>query len=294
MEKAKKTILITGSGGLLGVELVKHLKAKYKVIPLASKDCDIRDEKKILELFQKHRPFLAVHAAGFTDVEACEKDAKSAFSVNAQGTVNVAKAARATDSILMYISSDYVFSGNKKIPYAEDDRTHPISAYGRSKLEGEKSVRKLLKRHIIIRTSWLFGKARINFIDNVLAWAKEKKEIRIISDKYACPTYALDLAKAIGKLIRIIEKDSSAKKLYGTYNIVNSGYCSWLEYAQGILKTAGLKNIKIVPITMAKANWTAQRPAFSALDNSKFIRLTGHNIRTWQKAIKEYIKCKNN
>lgn len=294
MEKTEKTILITGSGGLLGSELVKYLKAKYKVIPLASKDCDIRDEKKILALFQKHRPFLAIHAAGFTDVDACEKDAKSAFSVNVQGTVNVAKAAKAADSILVYISSDYVFNGKKKIPYTEGDRTDPISAYGRSKLEGEKSVRKLLKRHIIIRTSWLFGKARRNFIDNVLAWAKGKKEIRIINDKYACPTCALDLAKAIGKLIRIVEKGSPGKKLYGAYHIVNSGYCSWLEYAQGILKTAGLKSIKIVPITMAQAGWTARRPAFSALDNSKFARLTGQHIRPWQKAIKEYIRCKNN
>ncbi len=294
MEKAKKTIIITGSGGMLGADLVKYLENKYKVIPLTRKDSDIRDGKKVLELFQKYRPWLVIHSAGFTDVEACEKDEKKAYSVNAQGAAVVARAARLTDTILVYISSDYVFSGKKKTPYSEKDRVYPLNVYGRSKLEGEKLVRKLLKRHIIIRTSWLFGKARKNFIDNILAWAKENKGLRIISDKYACPTYTLDLAKAIARLIRLIDKGHKAQELYGTYNLVNSGYCSWLEYARFILKTAGLNGIKIAPITMAQAGWTARRPAFSALDNSKFSRLTGHHIRPWQEAVKEYIKCEYN
>ena len=294
MEKAKKTILITGSGGMLGRDLVKYLKNKYKVIPLTHQDCDIRDSEKVLSLFKRYRPWIAIHSASFTDVDGCEKNAKLAYSVNAQGTAVMAKAAKLTGSILMYISSDYVFSGNQEKPYTEKDRAYPVNVYGRSKLEGEKSVRKLLKKHIIIRTSWLFGRARRNFIDNVLSWAKEKKEMRIISDKYACPTYTLDLAKAIGRLIRLIEKVPKAQELYGTYNLVNSGYCSWLEYARFILKTAGLKGIKITPITMAQAGWTARRPAFSALDNSKFVRLTGYNINPWKKAVKEYIKCEHN
>lgn len=294
MEKTKKTILITGSEGMLGADLVKYLETKYKVIPRTHQDCDIRDSKKVLALFQRYRPWLAIHSAGFTDVDGCEKDSQLAFSVNTQGTAIVARAARLTDTILIYISSDYVFSGKKKTPYNEKDRVYPLNVYGRSKLEGEKFVRKLLKRHIIIRTSWLFGKSRKNFIDNVLAWATEKKETRIISDKYACPTYTLDLAKAIGRLIRLIDKNHKTKKLYGIYNIVNSGYCSWLGYARFILKTAKLNGVKITPITMAQAGWTARRPAFSALDNSRFIRLSGYNIRPWQKAVKEYIQCKNN
>lgn len=294
MEKTKKTILITGSEGMLGADLVKYLETKYKVIPLTHQNSDIRDSKKVLALFQRYRPWLAIHSAGFTDVDACEKDSQLAFSVNTQGTAIVARAARLTGTILIYISSDYVFSGKKKTPYSENDRVYPLNIYGRSKLEGEKFVRKLLKRHIIIRTSWLFGKARNNFIDNVLAWAKAKKETRIISDKYACPTYTLDLAKAIGRLIRLIDKNHKTKKLYGIYNIVNSGYCSWLGYARFILKTAKLNGVKITPITMAQAGWTARRPAFSALNNSRFIRLTGYNIRPWQKAVKEYIQCKNN
>ena len=294
MEKTKKTILITGSGGMLGADLVKCLGKKYKVIPLTSKDCDIRDGKKILALFQKYRPWLTIHAAGFTDVDGCEKNAKLAYSVNAQGTAVVAEAARLTDTILIYISSDYVFSGKKKTPYTEKDRVYPLNIYGKSKLEGEKSVRKLLKRHIILRTSWLFGRTRRNFIDNVLSWAKEKKEIRIISDKYACPTWTLDLAKAIARLIRLIDTGPKKQELYGTYNLVNSGYCSWLEYARFILKTTGLKGIKITPITMAQAAWAAKRPAFSALDNSKFSRLTGYTIRPWQEAVKEYLKCEYN
>lgn len=294
MEKAKKTILITGSGGLLGSDLIKHLKTEYKVIPLTRKDSDIRDAKKVLALFQRYRPWLAIHSAGFTDVDGCEKNSKLAYSVNTEGTAVVAKAAESTDTILMYISSDYVFSGKKETPYTEKDRVYPLNVYGRSKLEGEKLVRKLLKRRIIIRTSWLFGKARKNFIDNVLAWAKGKKEMRIIYDKYACPTYTLDLAKAIGRLIRLIDKSPDTPELYGIYNLVNSGYCSWLEYARFILKTAKLNRVKITPITMAKAGWTARRPAFSALDNSKFVRLTGYNMRPWQKAVKEYIQCEYN
>lgn len=279
---------------MLGTDLVRYLENKYKVIPRTHQDCDIRDDKKVLALFQRYRPWIAIHSASFTDVDGCEKDSKSAFSINAQGTAVVAEAARLTDTILVYISSDYVFSGKKKTPYTEKDRTYPLNAYGNSKLEGEKSVRKLLKKHLIIRTSWLFGETRRNFIDNVLTWAREKKEMRIVSDKYACPTYTLDLAKAIARLIRLIEKGPKAQELYGTYNLVNSGHCSWLEYARFILKTAGLKGIKITPITMAQAGWTARRPAFSALDNSKFLRLTGYNMRPWQKAVKEYIQCEYN
>ncbi|HLD41043.1 MAG TPA: dTDP-4-dehydrorhamnose reductase [Candidatus Omnitrophota bacterium] len=294
MEKAKKTILITGPGGMLGADLVKHLKKGYKVVPLTHQDCDIRDSKKVLSLFKRYRPWIAIHSASWTDVDGCEKDAKLAYSVNAQGTAVMAKAAKLTGSILIYISSDYVFSGRQKAPYSEKDRAYPVNVYGRSKLEGEKSVRKLLKKHIIIRTSWLFGRGRRNFIDNVLSWAKEKKEMRIISDKYACPTYTLDLAKAIGRLIRFIQKNPKTKKLYGTYNLVNSGYCSWLEYARFILKTAGLNAAKMTPIAMAQAGFRASRPAFSALDNSKLSRLTGHSMRPWKKAVEEYIKCASN
>lgn len=130
---------------MLGADLVKYLEKKYKVIRRTHQDCDIRDGKKVLALFQKYRPWTAIHAAGFTDVDGCEKDNKLAFSVNAQGTANVAKAAKSTDTILVYISSDYVFSGKKKTPYTEKDRVYPLNIYGKSKLEGEKSVRKLLK-----------------------------------------------------------------------------------------------------------------------------------------------------
>lgn len=291
MEKNKKTIIVTGAKGLLGSDLVRCLKKRFKVIPLTRENCDITDEKRVFDVFRHYNPWLIIHTAGYTDVDGCQKHPQEAFRVNALGTAVLAKAAKFTGAFLIYISTDYVFSGKKTIPYRENDRALPLSVYGKSKLEGERYVKRLLKKYIIIRTSWLFGRGKVNFVDNVLSWAKSQKRLRIVADKYASPTYSIDLSKAILKLIGLINGNKGGNRFSGIYHITNSGYCSWLAYAQCILKTAKLNKVVIEPVAMSEMNFLAQRPVFSVLDNSKFIRVSKYSLRPWQKAVKEYMQC---
>ena len=291
VEKNKKIVFITGAEGMLGRELAAIFAKHYKVIAPARKECDITDAKKVTALFLRYSPWLAIHAAGFTDVDGCEENVRKAYAVNAQGTCIVSKAARTSGTVLIYVSTDYVFSGAKHAAYRETDRVHPLSVYGRTKLEGEEFVRKLLKKHIIIRTSWLFGTGRDNFITNVMAWAKEKECFSIVCDKYACPTYTIDLAKALYLIAKRIDTHKPGDTFYGTYHIANSGYCSWFDYANYILKVAKVKNVRLLPVAMAQMKFKAKRPAFSVLDSTKFNRVFGYKLRPWQKAVKEYMQC---
>lgn len=290
VEKTKKTILVTGSRGVLGSALVKRLKTKYKIVALTHKNCDITDSKRVASIFARFKPWAAIHSAACTDVDECQRDPKKAYAVNARGTVNIAKSCASMGAILIYISTDYVFSGKNKTPYRETDATGPLSIYAKSKLMAEKSVRRLVKRHIIVRTSWIFGKGRKGFLNNVLSWAKSKKHLKIVSDKYSSPTSADDLAAALDRIINRMEGNEWKDVFFGTYHITNSGFCSWYGWARYALKNVKAK-IRLEPIGMAQMNFAARRPPFSALDNSKYKMTFGLRLRPWQKAVKEYIKC---
>jgi dTDP-4-dehydrorhamnose reductase len=294
VEKTKKIVLVTGSSGMLGEDLVECLKERFKVVALTRQKCDITDKKKVVEVFKHYGPWVVIHTASFTDVDGCQKDRKKAYCVNVRGTDNVAKAAALTGAVLIYVSSDYVFSGKKRRPYRETDKPHPLNVYARTKYQGEEVVRRLLRKHIIIRTSWLFGAGRMNFIDNVLRWAKDKDRIKIVADKYASPTYSMDLSRAALELLELMSGGKWKDAFYGTYHIVNSGDCSWYEYARFILKAAKINKVKVEPISISEMNFAARRPAFSTLDNSKYSRLTKRPLRCWQEAVKEYIECRYN
>lgn len=290
VEKAKKSVLVTGSQGILGRALVKRLKPKYKIVALTHRNCDITDRKKAAAMFARFEPWVVIHSAACTDVDECQRDAKKAYAVNARGTANIARICASNGAILIYISTDYVFSGKKKTPYCEVDATGPLSIYANSKLEGEKLVRKLVKRHLIVRTSWIFGKGKKCFPNKVLSWAKSKKQLKIISDKYSSPTSADDLAAALDRIISRMNSDKWKDRFFGTYHITNSGFCSWYGWARYILKNVN-PEVRIEPIKMSQMNFAAPRPPFTALDNSKYIRTFGLGLRPWQKAVKEYIRC---
>lgn len=294
VEKAKTAVLITGARGVLGRALVKRLRAHYKVVALTHKGCDITDSKKVASVFTRFRPRIVIHTAAFTDVDGCQKDSKKAYAVNTQGTCNIARNAKSAGSIVIYLSTDYVFNGRKKSPYREEDAAYPLSIYGTTKLRAEKCIKQLVKKHIIIRTSWIFGQGKTGFVDKVLAQAKSSQHLKIVSDKYTSPTYAVDLAEALAKIINLIDSNKWKDKFYGTYHISNSGFCSWYGYAKFILKSAGLKSTKIEPIPIAEMNFLAKRPLFSVLDNSKYVSVFKSGLRPWQEAVKEYIACTYN
>lgn len=279
-------ILVTGGDGQLG-------KALRQVLPnedaffSTRKDFDITNRKQTVLQITSVRPSIVIHTAAYTDVDGCEKNKELAFLVNVKGTENVALACKRIGSLMFYISTDYVFDGKKSRPYKEDDKPNPLSVYGKTKLQGEEIVKKL-QRHFIIRTAWLFGAGK-NFVQTILNLTKEKQEIEVVNDQIGSPTYALDLAKMIYKLIYDL-KDKNYE--YGIYHITNDGKCSWYEFAKEIIQLGGLKT-KMIPITTE--HWqkikpdAARRPKYSVLDCSK-IKKFGIKPKRWKEALRDYFK----
>ncbi|MBN2452738.1 MAG: dTDP-4-dehydrorhamnose reductase [Candidatus Omnitrophica bacterium] len=292
-------VLITGSSGMLGADLCRELRSGYDVAgldlvrgpglaPGRFYRADITDARSVGNAIARARPDAVIHSAAWTDVDGCELDRKKAFAVNSAGTKNVAAACRKAGSVLIYISTDFVFDGKKKGPYSESDRTGPLSVYGRSKLRGEEYVAKILKRYLIVRTSWLYGKRGKNFVDTIAARAKAGQPLRVVKDQVGSPTYTKDLAKAIHALLGIITNDDPRFTIYGIYHVSNSGKVSWFGYAKSILKISGM-NTKVLPISSRELSRPARRPAMSVLDNSKFRKYTGYAMPGWKNALKRYL-----
>ncbi len=207
------------------------------------------------------------------------------MDVNALGPQVLAEEVARQGGTLVYVSTDYVFPGTQRTPYAEADPVQPVNAYGRSKGAGEQAVRSCCPRHFIVRTSWLFGPHGKNFVKSILRQAKARGEIRVVNDQFGCPTYAPDLAEGILRLI--------PTKQYGTYHCTNAGVCSWFDFASAAADMAGILCRKI-PISSADFRrehpHTAVRPRHSALDcGAKITQATGFPMRLWKEALADFI-----
>ncbi len=300
--KSFMKIFITGSNGMLGSALCDVLSiGKDKITgldlterPAGSKHlaafikCDITDYAGLSSAIKDVSPDIIIHTAAFTDVDSCEEEPGEAESVNGLGTRYVAETALESGSALLYISTDFVFDGQKKSPYKEEDAPNPINLYGRSKLDGEKFVMDVMKEKpfFVIRSSWLFGKGGRNFVDTILKKAESEKEIRVVSDQFASPTYTLDLANAIKIILDLFQK---RRDIYGIYHITNSGDCSWYRLAQKTLELKSIYGLELIPIMSGELDRPAERPAMSILDNTRFTKLIGESLRSWEKALEEYL-----
>ncbi len=295
----KKRVLITGSSGMLGIDLVALLQKKYDVTgtdvagaknPAAGcKDfikCDISDRDAAARMVSTAKPDIVLHTAAWTDVDGCETDREKAFKINAEGTQNIALGCRESKAVIFYISSDFVFDGTKNDPYVEDDKENPLNVYGLSKFEGEDWVRKIADRYFIVRTSWLFGRHGRNFVDIILDKAERKKELKIVADQFGSPTYTRDLSEAVEHLMALSLEKS---ELGGVFHFCNSGSCSWYRYAEEILKIARREDAKLIPITSAELDRPAKRPSVSILDTAKYSKLCGESPRRWQSALDDYL-----
>lgn len=271
-------ILITGSTGQLGRELIKVLNEEELITPTHEK-IDIRDPsiiKTIIEL----EPEIIIHTAAYTDVDGCEINSQLAWETNSNGTKYMAKAAAEVQATLFYISTDYVFDGTKKEAYLESDRPNPLNIYGKSKLSGENFVQEICPKFFIIRTSWLYSNSGKNFVNTILDLAKVKKEIKVVNDQIGSPTSAKDLAYIIKRLI--------SSESYGIYHASGEGECSWYDFARQIIKIAGY-DTKVIPISTSEIARPANRPHYSALGNSK-LRDLSIAMRTWEVALSEFFK----
>jgi len=299
----KPRVLITGSSGMLGVDLCQELRKDHIVTGTDAVTMlpghhvtrfwkgDVTDKKGIADIISKALPDVVIHAAAMTNVDGCESRRKKAYTVNAKGAEYVAAACKRCGATMVYISTDFIFDGRKKSAYTETDRPHPLSVYADSKFKGEKAVKKALKRYFILRTSWLYGRHGKNFVDTIIAKAKTEPMLKVVSDQVGCPTYTKDLAKAIHVLLDKVTSYQSPVTSYGIYHVSNAGKVSWCDYAREILRLTGSKT-KVVPATSKEiaAKYPARRPAMSVLDNTKFKRFTAYKMRPWKEALKAYLK----
>jgi len=299
--KVGMNILVTGSSGMLGIALCDVLsKAKHRVIGLdlveqpnppknhTFVNCDITDYSKLAKIGKDIKPDIIIHAAAFTDVDDCELNPEKAMNINGVGTRYIAKVAKESNAGLIYISTDFVFDGQKRMPYEEDDIPQPVNVYGKSKLDGEKFIREIIKNNnfFIIRTSWMFGIGGKNFVDTILKKSKTQKDMKVVSDQFGSPTYALDLANAIKK---IVMEYGRREDIRGIYHITNKDNCSWYKLAQKTLGIARVYDVNLIPILSVELDRPAKRPTMSILNNDRYVRIFGSPLRLWEKALEDYI-----
>jgi dTDP-4-dehydrorhamnose reductase len=227
------------------------------------------------------RPEVVVHAAAWTDTAGCERDPERATLVNGRGAGIVAEACGEAGAAMAYVSSNEVFDGEKGAPYNEDDATNALNAYAASKLEGERQVAGALDARYIVRTSWLYGPGRVSFPEKILQAARKDGTLRAVTDEIASPTWTVDLAGAIAKLVR--------QPAYGVYHFSNAGWCSRLEWAVEILRLAGMTDVPVEPATMAEFDLPYRKPAFTAIANNNGARL-GITLRPWQEALADHFQ----
>jgi len=273
-------IAITGARGQLGGALWAALSPGHEVIPLGHDTLELSSPSAVEQICATGAD-LVIHSAAYTNVDGCAREPTRAYMVNAIGTKHVALACRRLDVPLVYISTNEVFSGHASSPYTEYDQPRPINAYGSSKWAGEQVVRELLGSYYIVRVAWLFGGER-NFVRTVLRLADNPPPdgLRMVDDEVGSPSYSVDVADAIARLI--------ATEHFGTYHFVNSGYCSRYEFARAILRLAGRPELPVTPIKLADFVRDSTPPAFTPLANLAGAAI-GITFRPWEEAVAAYL-----
>jgi len=270
----------------LGCDL---LKLDPSLAPLTIKDLNVTREDEAEKVLKKLKPQVIINTSAFHRVDDCEDDPTPAFAVNTYGARNLALIAKKLGATLLHISTDYVFSGDKKLPYSETDPADPQSVYGISKLAGEKMIEYLLPEHFIVRSSGLYGtagcleKGKTNFVESMIGRADKGQPLKVVDDEVLSPTYTLDLAQ---KVLEIIPRKS-----YGLYHITNAGQCSWYQFTKKIFDLLKMK-VDLSPTTGDQFKSKAKRPKYSVLKHDHLKRLGLDDLRPWEAALEAYLKEK--
>lgn len=277
-------IMIIGAGGQLGSELINMVQEDI-VIPLTRHDLEMTDYRQVNDVISSNTPDIVINTAAYHRVDECEDNVEKAFSVNAFAVRTLSNICAEMNATLVHFSTDYVFGGEKQVPYMENDMPNPLSVYAASKLAGEYFARNICRRHFVVRTCGLYGAKGIsgkggNFVEMMLRLAREQKPIKVVTDQIVTPTFARELAVSVSKLIRTRE--------YGLYHITNDGGCSWYEFAKTIFDLTGIR-ADLSPVTAEEFGAKARRPAYSVLENRNLRALGIDNMRPWKEALKEYL-----
>ncbi|MBN1765085.1 MAG: dTDP-4-dehydrorhamnose reductase [Sedimentisphaerales bacterium] len=285
----KNPVLVVGATGMLGTEVVALLKQRGRQVVEAvwpgdddpeHHDLDITITENVEKLLEQVTPAVVINCSAYTNVDSAEEEEELATAVNGTGVGNLARASKKMNSLLVHVSTDYVFDGRGQSPYQTDTPTHPQSAYGRSKLSGEEAIQSIGGRWIIVRTSWLFGRMGKNFIDTILNLARQRPELKVVNDQRGCPTYATDLARC---LIDLADKDAQ-----GLFHFCNGPACTWYDFAQEAVELKGI-DCRINPCSTDEFPRPAPRPAYSVMDCSKTFEQLGWQSQTWMQALRNYL-----
>jgi dTDP-4-dehydrorhamnose reductase len=276
-------ILVTGYPGLLSLELVPLLQKEYEVIHLSIEDLDITKKEAVFASFEDQVPDMVINCAGYTAVDAAEKDWTGAFSVNALGAHHLALACLKWKTILVHLSTDYVFDGQSRLPYQPWDTPNPISVYGASKQAGEFYIESLLRRYYIIRTSSLYGRHGPNFVRAILSQIERGGVLKIVSDQVMSPTWSLNLAQGI---LQMIKSDN-----FGTFHLTDQtdGGISWYDFTKAILKVKGLDR-EVLPISSRDLNRAAPRPSYSTLDIRYLTLACGYQPFSYEESLERFLR----
>jgi dTDP-4-dehydrorhamnose reductase len=281
-------ILVVGAGGMLGRELARLLDDAGGDVVKADAAAgdgqvkiDITDASAVEKLFGQVRPPVVYNCAAFTNVDGAEQHQELAQKVNGDGVGNLARSCLAIGSLLVHVSTDYVFAGDACKPYKPHDATSPRTVYGSSKLAGELAIQSVGGQWLIVRTSWLFGREGANFVKTILKLACQKDNLKVVNDQIGCPTYAPDLAQGL--------IDLAAKGARGICHFCNGPACSWYDFAKKAVDLAGL-TCSVLPCTSSEYPRPAKRPAYSVLDCEATFELLGRPSRQWPDALGEYIE----
>ncbi len=277
-------ILVFGASGQLG-QCLKKVAAEQQITDVifpGEGTANILDEDGLKKLFEEHKPQYCINCAAYTAVDKAEDEVDTARKVNRDGAANLARFCESYGATLVHVSTDFVFEGNSTQPLTETDHAAPINVYGLTKLEGEKVIAKTLPEHYILRTSWLYSEYGNNFVKTMLRLGAEKDELKIIADQVGTPTYAIDLAACI---LKIIESDN---KQYGIYHYSNEGVTSWYDFAMGIFDISNTQ-VKVYPVRTSEYVTRAVRPAFSVMDKSKVKAAFNLEIPYWRTSLETCI-----
>ena len=281
-------VAVVGAGGRLGAALVRDYREKCDLVGYDRRALDLASADQLREKIGVLDFDLVINCAALTNVDYCESHREEAFRINAEAPRVLAEICRDKNARLIHISTDYVFDGNQREPYHEEDEARPISVYGESKRVGEENVLATSDRHLVVRVSWVFGPDRPSFIDGIIKRARDNEHVDAIADKFSTPSYTHDIAEA---LLRLIDVDAR-----GILHFSNTGECSWQEYGQWALdccRECGLplKATHVAPLKLADMeNFVACRPVYSVLSAGKYAALTGVSSRAWRNAVADYIK----
>ncbi len=281
-------ILVTGANGMLAKEVKERFQKENEVIATDVSELDITNEEKVFEYINNLKPDYIINCAAYTAVDKAEDNYELADRINGDGPANLAKAAKSANSILVHISTDYVFGGDLDVSkdYKEEDPKAPVTAYGKTKLHGEQEIEKNTDKYYIFRTAWLYGIGGNNFVKTMTQLGSSRDELNVVSDQHGSPTYAKDLTEII---YQAIEK----KIPYGIYNATNQGYTTWYDFTKTILELQGI-TCKVNPVTteeyieMMKIK-QAKRPFNSQLSKDKLLKL-GVKIPDWKDGLERYLK----